>query len=81
MRRTNRRNGCRPDREVSGDGKMRIDILTLFPSMFDGPFAESIVKRAIDRNLIDIKIHHLRDWGLGRHKVVDDYPSGGGRAW
>ncbi len=57
---------------------MRIDILTLFPSMFDGPFAESIVKRAIDRNLIDIMIHQLRDWGLGRHKVVDDYPFGGG---
>lgn len=57
---------------------MRIDILTLFPNMFSGPFAESIVKRAVDRNLIDIKIHNLRDWGLGKHKVVDDYPFGGG---
>jgi len=57
---------------------MRIDILTLFPNMFSGPFAESIVKRAMDRNLISITIHNLRDWGSGKHKVVDDYPFGGG---
>jgi tRNA (guanine37-N1)-methyltransferase len=57
---------------------MRIDILTLFPEMFSGPFGESIVKRAVDRNLVDIVIHDLRDWGLGKHKVVDDYPFGGG---
>jgi tRNA (guanine37-N1)-methyltransferase len=57
---------------------MHIDILTLFPNMFSGPFAESIVKRAIDRDLIDIRIHNLRDWGQGKHKVVDDYPFGGG---
>ena len=57
---------------------MRIDILTLFPSMFSGPFAESIVKRAMDRDLISITIHNLRDWGSGKHKVVDDYPFGGG---
>lgn len=59
-------------------GKMRIDILTLFPNMFSGPFAESIVKRAMDRNLISIIIHNLRDWGSGKHRVVDDYPFGGG---
>jgi tRNA (guanine37-N1)-methyltransferase len=57
---------------------MRIDVLTLFPNMFSGPFAESIVKRAIDRNLITIIIHNLRDWGSGKHHVVDDYPFGGG---
>jgi len=57
---------------------MRIDILTLFPNMFSGPFAESIVKRAMDRNLISITIHNLRDWGSGKHRVVDDYPFGGG---
>ncbi|TET13065.1 MAG: tRNA (guanosine(37)-N1)-methyltransferase TrmD [Dehalococcoidia bacterium] len=57
---------------------MRIDILTLFPNMFSGPFAESIIKRAMDRNLISITIHNLRDWGSGKHKVVDDYPFGGG---
>lgn len=63
---------------VSGAGKMRIDILTLFPNMFSGPFSESIVKRAVERNLVSIVIHNLRDWGLGKHRVVDDYPFGGG---
>ncbi len=57
---------------------MRIDILTLFPGMFSGPFDESIVKRAIERELVRILIHNLRDWGIGKHKVVDDYPFGGG---
>jgi tRNA (guanine37-N1)-methyltransferase len=57
---------------------MRIDILTLFPGMFTGPFDESIIKRAIDNNIVSIRIHNLRDWGLGKHKMVDDYPFGGG---
>ncbi|MCJ7523553.1 MAG: tRNA (guanosine(37)-N1)-methyltransferase TrmD [Dehalococcoidia bacterium] len=57
---------------------MRIDILTLFPDMFSGPFSESIIKRAVERNLVNIRLHNLRDWGLGKHKVVDDYPFGGG---
>jgi tRNA (guanine37-N1)-methyltransferase len=57
---------------------MRIDILTLFPDMFTGPFDESIIKRAIDNNIVSIVIHNLRDWGLGKHKMVDDYPFGGG---
>ena len=57
---------------------MRIDILTLFPNMFSGPFAESIVKRATDRGVVEIVIHNLREWGMGKHKVVDDYPFGGG---
>ena len=57
---------------------MRIDILTLFPNMFGGPFAESIIKRAMERNLVSITIHNLRDWGIGKHKIVDDYPFGGG---
>jgi tRNA (guanine37-N1)-methyltransferase len=57
---------------------MRIDILTLFPNMFSGPLDESIIKRAVDRNLVNLKVHNLRDWGLGKHKVVDDYPFGGG---
>jgi tRNA (guanine37-N1)-methyltransferase len=57
---------------------MRIDILTLFPSMFTGPFDESIIRRAIDNNIVSIVIHNLRDWGLGKHKMVDDYPFGGG---
>lgn len=57
---------------------MRIDILTLFPEMFAGPFDASIIKRARDSGLVQIEFHNLREWGLGRHRVVDDYPYGGG---
>ena len=57
---------------------MRIDIVTLFPNMFGGPFAESIVKRAMERGLVTIAIHDLRHYGIGRHYVVDDRPYGGG---
>lgn len=46
--------------------------------MFQGPFEESIVKRAVDRGLLDIRVHNLRDYAEGRHQVVDDYPYGGG---
>lgn len=57
---------------------MRIDIVTLFPNMFRGPFDESIVKRAEESGLVEIVIHNLRDYGIGKHRVVDDYPHGGG---
>ena len=57
---------------------MRIDILTLFPSMFRGPFDESIIKRAADAGLVDIHVHDIRDWAEGKHSVADDYPYGGG---
>ena len=57
---------------------MKIDVLTLFPTMFAGPLDESIVKRARDAGLLDLKIHHLRDWTHDRHKTVDDRPFGGG---
>lgn len=57
---------------------MKISIITLFPEMFKGPFEHSIVKRAIDKNLISIKFINIRDFGLGKHKVVDDTPYGGG---
>lgn len=57
---------------------MKIDILTLFPNMFAGPFTESIIKRAQDKNLVEIKIHNLRDWAKDSHKTVDDRPYGGG---
>jgi tRNA (guanine37-N1)-methyltransferase len=57
---------------------MKIDVLTLFPAMFAGPLDESIVKRARDTGLVDLKIHHLRDWAHDRHKTVDDRPFGGG---
>ena len=57
---------------------MRIDILTLFPGMFDGPFSDSIIKRAADKGLIDIHIHNLRDYAHDKHRTVDDCPYGGG---
>lgn len=57
---------------------MKIDVLTLFPSMFDGILSESIIKRAIDAKKVDIKIHNIRDYSKDKHKKVDDYPFGGG---
>jgi tRNA (guanine37-N1)-methyltransferase len=57
---------------------VRIDILTLFPRMFDGPFAESIVKRAQDAALLEIRVHDIREWAADRHRTVDDTPYGGG---
>ena len=57
---------------------MTISIITLFPEMFVGPFSESIIKRSIKKKLLDIKFVNLRDFGIGRHKTVDDKPYGGG---
>jgi tRNA (guanine37-N1)-methyltransferase len=57
---------------------MRIDILTIFPEMFQGPFDYSIVKRAIDKGLVEIHIHNIRDFATDKHKKVDDYPFSGG---
>jgi len=57
---------------------MRIDIVTLFPKMFESPLGESILKRAIEKKIVDIKIHNLRDWATDNYKTVDDKPFGGG---
>ena len=57
---------------------MRIDILTLFPEMFDGFLNTSIIKRAIDNGKVDIRIHNFRDYSTDKHNRVDDYPYGGG---
>ena len=57
---------------------MRIDILSLFPKMFDGPFGESIVKRAVDAGLVSIFVHNFRDFAHDKHNTVDDYSFGGG---
>ncbi|HEX5165742.1 MAG TPA: hypothetical protein VFV93_10125 [Thermomicrobiales bacterium] len=57
---------------------MRFDIFTIFPGIFSGPFDESIVRRAIDRGLLEIALHDIREHGLGRHRAVDDTPYGGG---
>lgn len=56
---------------------MRIDILTIFPEMFDGPFSHSIIKRAIDKQRVEIHIHNIRDFAAGKHHNVDDYVYGG----
>jgi tRNA (guanine37-N1)-methyltransferase len=57
---------------------MKITVLTLFPEMFTGPFGHSIVKRAQEKGLIELKFVNIRDFGLGVHKMVDDRPFGGG---
>jgi tRNA (guanine37-N1)-methyltransferase len=57
---------------------LEIDVLTLFPAMFEGPLALSIPGRIQEQGLATIRIHDLRDWGLGRHRSVDDAPYGGG---
>jgi tRNA (guanine37-N1)-methyltransferase len=57
---------------------VKIDVLTLFPAMFAGPLDESIIKRARDAGLLDLRIHQLRDYTHDRHKTVDDRPFGGG---
>ena len=58
---------------------MIIDILTLFPSMFEGFINESIIKRAIDKEKVQINIHNIRDYSPFSNKQVDDYQFGGGR--
>lgn len=57
---------------------MKITILTLFPDMFEGPFAHSIVKRAQEKGRIEIELINIRDFGIGKHQIVDDTPYGGG---
>ncbi len=56
----------------------KIDILTLFPEMFEGFLNTSIIKRALDNKLVEINIHNFREYSLDKHKKVDDYPYGGG---
>ena len=57
---------------------MRIDVVTLFPELFDAPLKASIIGRAVESGLLSVGIHDLREHGLGRHRSVDDYPYGGG---
>jgi tRNA (guanine37-N1)-methyltransferase len=57
---------------------MQIDILTLFPDMFEGPFSQSILKRAKEKGIVTIGLHDIRDYSTNKHKTVDDYPFGGG---
>ena len=58
---------------------MKIDILTIFPEMFEGFLKTSIIKRAIEKNIVEIQIHDIRKYSTDKHKKVDDYSYGGGR--
>ena len=57
---------------------MRFDVFTLFPGMFVSPFAESIVRRAIDAGLLELHTHNIRDYATDKHQITDDYAYGGG---
>ena len=57
---------------------LEIDVVCLFPGMLEGPLSESIPGRTRERGLVDIRVHDLRQWGIGRHRSVDDAPYGGG---
>jgi tRNA (guanine37-N1)-methyltransferase len=57
---------------------MRFDIFTLFPAMFVSPFAESILRRAIDSGVIEMHTHNIRDYAVDKHHITDDYAYGGG---
>jgi tRNA (guanine37-N1)-methyltransferase len=57
---------------------LEIDVVCLFPAMLEGPLSESIPARTRERGLVEVRLHDLRRWGLGRHRSVDDTPYGGG---
>jgi tRNA (guanine37-N1)-methyltransferase len=57
---------------------MRFDVLTLFPEIFSGYLGQSLLKLAIERGLVSVQLHNIRDWATDRHKTVDDRPFGGG---
>lgn len=57
---------------------MRIDVLTLFPAMFEGPMTESMLWKARDRGLLDLRLHDIREFSTDKHRKADDIPYGGG---
>ena len=57
---------------------LRIDILSAVPNLLDSPFNHSILKRAQERELLDVHVHDIHAFGLGKHKQIDDYAYGGG---
>src|SRR5580692_10629444 len=57
---------------------MKIDILTVLPELLESPFSHSIIKRAREKGLLDIRVHHLRQWAVNEYGQVDDYQYGGG---
>jgi tRNA (guanine37-N1)-methyltransferase len=66
------------DASDAADAVLEIDVVTLFPEMFDAPLAASIPGRIQERGLATVLVHDLREWGIGRHRSVDDAPYGGG---
>lgn len=57
---------------------MRFDVITLFPEIFSGYLSQSLLAKAIERGLVSVNLHNLRDWAKGKHRKVDDRPFGGG---
>ena len=57
---------------------MRLDVLTLFPEMFSGYLSQSILNKSIERGLVEIHVHNMRDWSTDKHNKIDDRPFGGG---
>ena len=57
---------------------MRIDIISAVPELLSGPFNSSIIKKSVEKNLVDINIHNLRDYSVNKYKSIDDYQYGGG---
>lgn len=57
---------------------MQIDVITIFPAIVEGPLSQSLLGRAIDRGVVEVRVHDLRDWSTGRHRTVDDEAFGGG---
>ncbi len=57
---------------------MRIDIISVLPELMESPFKTSILKRAVDKGLVEVHFHQLRDWSINKHRQIDDEPYGGG---
>jgi tRNA (guanine37-N1)-methyltransferase len=65
-------------KEEVGGPRLRVDVMTIFPGIFDGPLRESLLGRAIEQGVIDVHVHDIRDFSHDRHRQVDDYSFGGG---
>src|SRR5215217_8091420 len=77
MRRVGARRPSRKEPTMSAPC-LRVDLLTLFPGLFDGFLSQSLLSRAIDKGLVEVHRWDIRDWAEGKHRQVDDRPFGGG---
>lgn len=68
----------RGDHQAGSEPTLRVDVLTLFPGIFDGPLGESLLGKAIGSGLVEVRVHDIRDHAHDRHRQVDDYGFGGG---